>query len=316
MSWLERHTALTPPKGVVAMTVVFADGTEIVEVSAPLPRHRRYFEIGSLTKTLTATLLADLAISGSVSLRTKLSEVVGARAGAAGSVTLHALATHTSGLPRLAPNAMKPPFWPRDPYRFFTRRRLIAALAEVSPSAEGLVYSNFGYDVLAFVLEEAVGKPLNALLAERVFDRAGMAAARCQPGSQASIVRGHGSFLLGGRRWHKPTPGSGGVDLTVADLTAWCRVNLMPERSPLDSAVRTAQEVQYEAEHLRIGLAWHHRDGLIWHNGATGRFQSALVICPGVLAAGALASCGPQTGYDLGEALVGAVLAEASPGES
>jgi CubicO group peptidase (beta-lactamase class C family) len=67
------------------------------------------FEIGSITKVFTSTLLAQIAAQGAIGLDTRLDEVMGAKHTWAnpgvGAVTLRQLATHTSGLPRLPQDA-------------------------------------------------------------------------------------------------------------------------------------------------------------------------------------------------------------------
>jgi D-alanyl-D-alanine-carboxypeptidase/D-alanyl-D-alanine-endopeptidase len=60
------------------------------------------FEIGSVTKTMTATLVALLAADGQLRLDDEVGRWLSA--GANGRITVRQLATHTSGLPRLPPN--------------------------------------------------------------------------------------------------------------------------------------------------------------------------------------------------------------------
>src|SRR6516162_4758557 len=100
----------------VAVTAIDADGPAFSR-SAGLPEDAR-FEIGSITKTMTATLLASLVGDSVVALDDEIGRWLDAGPNAA--ITLEQLATHTSGLPRLAPNQRT-----RDanPYRHFTAQR-------------------------------------------------------------------------------------------------------------------------------------------------------------------------------------------------
>ena len=59
-------------------------------------------EIGSVSKPLTGQLYVDAVARGEVTPDTRLAEVLPLAGSAAGGVTLGSLATHTSGLPRLA----------------------------------------------------------------------------------------------------------------------------------------------------------------------------------------------------------------------
>lgn len=122
---------------------------------------------------------------------------------------------------------------------------------------------------------------------------AGMTTARCQPCPRRGLLRGHGSLLLAALRWHQPLPGAGGVDVTIGDLAAWARANLVPDSTPLANAIRLAHQEHASTEDNSVGLAWHHRNSTLWHNGATGSFQGFVAITPGRTAVAALATMGP-----------------------
>jgi CubicO group peptidase (beta-lactamase class C family) len=93
------------------------------------------FEIGSITKTMTAALAASLAGDGALALDDEIGRWLDA--GPNGSITLEQLATHTSGLPRLAPNQ---PTDEANPYRDFTAGRAEEGLRAVTraPGISGI----------------------------------------------------------------------------------------------------------------------------------------------------------------------------------
>jgi D-alanyl-D-alanine-carboxypeptidase/D-alanyl-D-alanine-endopeptidase len=310
MSISDYAASAKPPKGVAAVCIVGGDGS--IEVDGP----EGLFEAGSLTKTMTATLLAVLVGEQVLTLRTTVGDILGEDSGGAATVSLLELATHTSGLPRLAPNGMKLPFSPRDPYKRYDAVRLYEGLSGIELVDRGgpIAYSNLGFQLLGHCLAVAAGAEFNSLLEEKVLRPAGMNTARCQPCSDEGLVpkRFGPHKLLGGKRWHQILSGPGGVDCTIADLAAWGRANLLPESTPLEAAVRLAQEVHATHDEQRVGLAWHFGKNSMWHNGATGSFQSMLAIVPGRFAAGGLASYGPGGEYAL-DALTGAYIGTQLP---
>lgn len=262
-----------------------------------LPRDA-LFEAGSLTKTMTATLLAKMVIAKAVEMETTVGDLLGSEAGAARDITLEQLATHTSGLPRLPPNAITFPFWPRDPYRFYGRARLAKGLSAISLGTPGEVsYSNLGFDLLGCCLSAAADQPFNTLLREQIFDVVGMTSARTQPCPKRGLVRGRGPLLLGGRRWHQPLPGAGGVDCSIDDLGRWLQANVDPASTPLEDAIRLCHMPHAATPTGSIGLAWHIRNGLTWHNGATGAFQGFVGFVTGVAGIATLAGVGPTKEY-------------------
>ncbi len=275
--------ATSPPKGIHAVTIVHADHPTETRTTGSDPS-AELFEIGSVTKTITATLLAALVLDGQVRLDHTVGDLLGPAAGGAADVTMHQLATHTSGLPRLAPNAYRRLFWTRDPYRFYRRRHLDAGLADVGLDGPGKrwEYSNLGYQLLGECLRVAAGEDFASLVTDAVLRPAGMRTARCQPCPRTDLVRGHGSLLLGGRRWHQPLPGAGGVDASIVDLAAWTRANLVPDSTPLGPAIRLAHQAHATDEQTDAlhGLAWLHRGAARWHNGGTGAFSSMIAVDP------------------------------------
>ena len=270
----------------VALGFVDIDGTFTTVVRpGRLPfDEATFFEIGSLGKTMTATLLAVLALDGTVALDTTVGDLLGSAAGPAGDVRLEELATHTSGMPRILQSPGRVFRHARDPYRGYDADALLADLATATLTDRGTAaYSNAGFDLLAHCLAVAADQPFARLLEERVLRPAGMLTARCQPCTDAGLAKGRGSRLIGGHRWHSLLAGAGGVDATISDAVAWARANLLPTSTPLEAAIRLAHEPRADlSDRHRIGLAWNVQDDARFHNGGTGRFSSYLVLEPAV----------------------------------
>ncbi|SDF32959.1 CubicO group peptidase, beta-lactamase class C family [Bradyrhizobium brasilense] len=116
------------------------------------------FEIGSITKLFTALLLSDMANRGEVRMDEPVSELLPAgtrvpvRDGKA--ITLRDLASHYSGLPRVATNG-DPPDRPAGPYAAYTAERLYQFLAShelVRTPGDSFEYSNVGVGLLGHAL--------------------------------------------------------------------------------------------------------------------------------------------------------------------
>jgi serine-type D-Ala-D-Ala carboxypeptidase/endopeptidase len=123
------------------------------------------FEIGSITKTMTGMLLAEGIQRSELKLDDPVQQFMPAgvtiplRDGK--PITLEHLATHTSGLPRLAPNQMSllmlNPKLRDDPYTSFQVKELKQALEQtkVKVSKKPKVdYSNFGTGLLGYALTQ------------------------------------------------------------------------------------------------------------------------------------------------------------------
>jgi serine-type D-Ala-D-Ala carboxypeptidase/endopeptidase len=221
---------------------------------------------------MTATLLACLVGDGTVRLDDPIGRWL--NAGRNASITLAELATHTSGLPRLAPN--QPIFRP-NPYRKFTAERAEKGLRTTirTPGAPR-VYSNFGYQLLGLAIERASGCAYQDLLAERLLEPLGM---RCSGAGTA----GAGTRLTGhahGRavsHWDHALPGPGAVEASMGDLASYLAACMWPPPGPLGAAIELCQVPRVPIDERRSGgLAWMMVNGKLWHNGGTGGFAASV----------------------------------------
>jgi Beta-lactamase len=128
------------------------------------------------------------------------------------------LATHTSGLPRLAPNQ---PTGGANPYRDVTAERAEEGLRAATRTADaGHVYSNFGYQLLGLVLERASGERYQDLLAERLLRPLGMTCSGAGAAGGGIRLTGHAGGKPAGH-WDLALPGPGAVEATIGDLARY-----------------------------------------------------------------------------------------------
>jgi CubicO group peptidase (beta-lactamase class C family) len=262
--------------GAVPLACVAIDPeATVVELDGAPPDGR--FEVGSLTKTMTGTLLARLAGEGLVELDENIGRWVAA--GPHGEITLRQLATHTSGLPRLAPGQTA---GEDNPYAYLTEPVVESALrrAERTPGRD-FAYSNFGYQVLGLALARVTGRPYGTILAELVLDPLGMTCSGVDGLGGGQRITGY----VDGKpapHWDMPVPGPGGVETTAEDFGRYLAACLAPPPDALGTAIRLAQipEARID-EHREIGLGWLIRDDrYVWHNGGTGGFAGSAAIDP------------------------------------
>jgi D-alanyl-D-alanine-carboxypeptidase/D-alanyl-D-alanine-endopeptidase len=256
----------------VAVTAIDADGP-VFSRSARLPEDAR-FEIGSITKTMTATLLASLVGDGVVALEDEIGRWLDA--GPNADITLEQLATHTSGLPRLAPNQ---PTEEANPYRDFTAQRAEEGLraATRTPDA-GHLYSNFGYQLLGLVLERASGQRYQDLLSRRLLGPLGMTRSGAGVAGGGTRMTGHAGGKPAGH-WDFALPGPGAVEATIGDLARYLSACLAPPAGPLGTAIKLCEQPRVRMGDANAGgLAWIITGGLLFHNGGTGGFSASVAI--------------------------------------
>lgn len=256
------------------------------------------FEIGSITKVFTATLLADGVARGLWQLDTPVRDLMpaGARMPERGGVpiTLEHLATHTSGLPGSAVPVVRGTvamLRGRDPYAGLDQDGLLARLAGTRlrriPGTGRLRYSNLGFGLLGAALTNATGTSYGGLVTEWICGPLGLADTvthrQADADQAARLAAGH----RGRGRPAEPWPldglaGAGALRSTADDLLRFLAVQADPTGSPLEEAIRMTHEPRSRGRR-GIGLGWMlmpQPDLLVWHNGGTGGFRSFAGFLP------------------------------------
>lgn len=260
--------------GTAVIAAVAADGGGYaVRLSDDCPLDGR-FEIGSATKTMTGMVLASLAGDGTVALDDEIGRWLDA--GQNADITLIHLATHTSGLPRLAPSHIR---GAADPYAYLTPKiaEREVRLAARRPRGAGWEYSNFGFQVLSLALERAAGMPFADLLEQRVFQPLEMTCSGVAGRGRGTRVQGHahGSPVA---RWTRHLWGAGGVEASAEDMARYLLACLAPPDSAAGKAIRLAQQPHHAIDPVRsAGLGWAlGPPGYLGHDGSSSGFRAML----------------------------------------
>jgi CubicO group peptidase (beta-lactamase class C family) len=137
------------------------------------------FEIGSVTKVVTATVLAEMAARGEVSLDAPVQRYLSGDLRLASrngtDITLANLAEQNSGLPNLPDNyAPKDPANPFADYTIADLSRYLAGVTLPRAPGERYEYSNLGIGLLGLALSRHAGLSYEELIAQRVLRPLGM----------------------------------------------------------------------------------------------------------------------------------------------
>ncbi len=230
--------------GVGGITVALARDGEVLwsgaygwadsEAGVPATRETIY-RTGSISKSVTAVLMAILADAGTVTLETPLAELVPEIAefqdrpeGA--DPSLRQVASHTAGFGR-EPGL---PGAATGPIEGWTARILesIPTTRYRSPPGTEYSYSNIGFGILGFALERAADEPFMEQVEARIFEPLGMTGSTfvIDDALQPRLSRGHANGREGqvnteqpalehaGRGYKVP---NGGVYSTVDDMAAF-----------------------------------------------------------------------------------------------
>jgi CubicO group peptidase (beta-lactamase class C family) len=305
-----------------AIGIVHGCGEEILgfgDTSAenPLPVDgETLFQIGSITKTFTATAAMRLVEMGRLSLdepvRTYLPDLRLADEQVARAVSMRHLLTHTGG-------------WAGDYFASFgagddALAEMVAHLdhlEQLTPLGEVWSYNNAGFYIVGRVVEVLAGKPFDAALRELVLEPLGLTRSFLYAEEVLTyrFAVGHDRTGAVTRPWGaaRSAAPAGGLITNVRELLRYARVQWEP--GTLLSATSLAQMRQPHApvRHTMgdaIGLGWFlfERDehAFVTHGGSTLGQQALLVVGPEDRFALAV-----LTNHDNGSALARVVQTEA-----
>lgn len=213
------------------------------------------FEIGSISKTFTATLASYAQVGATLSLSDNASKYLPALAGSSfDKISLLDLGTYTAGgLPLQFPNNVT------------DREKMIAFYRSWRPAyASGThrQYSNPSIGLFGHLAAASMGKPFDELMEQKLFPALGLARTYIRVPKDRM-----GDYAYGMSKNGKPvrvTPGvldseAYGVKTTAADLIRFVEANMDPSKiddEALRSAVIATRTGYYRVGPMTQGLGW------------------------------------------------------------
>lgn len=251
------------------------------------------YEIGSITKVFTGILFADEILKGKLNANDKLVSKLG-RYGdkTLTGITLKHLATHSSGLPRMASN-----FWncvkdPGNPYAGYSEEDLNSYLRNVNlvhPVGSRYLYSNVGMGILGWVISKENAKPYEELLKERVISPLGLTntSATLSSEMKRNLAKGYAEGKeMQNWDFQNCTSAQGSLRADMHDMLKFAKANLNPESTSLGDAIRLAQEVHFTDQDngRNMGFGWHiggfYGHKYLEHTGGTAGYRSFIGLIP------------------------------------
>lgn len=258
------------------------------------PTENSQYEIGSISKVFTATLLADLSLKGLLSLEDPITKFL--PDSLKGNVDLQkikfkSLANHTSGLPRLPDNLETTKGYNvLDPYKDYDRKALYAYLKRYKANTavgEKYEYSNLGFGLLGDLISVITKKSYNQNIQELIATPLGLTATvdKVDPKNNL-LVQVYNTEGQQVPVWNfNAIAGAGALKSSVKDLLQFAKSQFkMPETDTEKAMAETKQFTFFLPPDTDLGLAWHVNmlEGITyyWHNGGTNGSRSFMGIAP------------------------------------
>lgn len=249
-----------------------------------LNNQKSVFEIGSITKVFTTTLLANFVIDGKIKLNENINDYLKTPFKNDTKISFISLANHTSGLPRLPSNLNLTTVDPENPYKDYTEKELESYVTnELDLPIKGKnQYSNLGAGLLGYTLSKIENVSFEYLLQNKIFSKYDMQNSTTDITEiKGDLVRGLNTDGEEVPNWENPgLAGAGGILSTVEDLSKFATSQFEDSNKELKLTRVKTFEIN---NNMDIGLGWHilkakSENLWYWHNGGTGGYSSSMVI--------------------------------------
>lgn len=266
------------------------------------PDGKTVYQVGSITKIFTTTMLAEEVISGRLKLDEPAQKYLpkdlilpkkGNR-----EITLEDLATHHSGLPplpQLSFAALLGGSLSKNLYAGVDRevlRQYLPLTWLSSPVGEKFNYSNLGIGLIGHALvETSSSESYDSMVRQRITSPLKMndTGVKLIDEQYSRLVQGYDALEMKTQPWDFPTlEGCGALHSTVNDMLLFAAANLGLRKTVLTPAMELAQTPRPNREFPggEMGLGWlvqeQKRSGTthVWHDGMTGGYCSILILIP------------------------------------
>ena len=275
-----------------------------------LPDRHSIFEIGSITKTFTATLLAQMILDGKISLTDEVESLL-----PEGEVTLpvwdntritiEQLATHSSGLPKAPQDSDQPHppgLDPYDPYAAYTAGYVYDYLTsycdlQFEPGTH-YSYSNTGMGLIGHILGLIDGSSYEEVVTREIFKPLGLDETSLFLTEEqiSHLAPGHNDILDSVKNYNANDifQGAGFIKSSLDDLMVFLKAQMGLVETSLGNAMDMTQQPYFEVGgvtyndregyyNLSIGLAWHIDvlpEGYTfhWHGGRTNGYMAYMAF--------------------------------------
>jgi CubicO group peptidase (beta-lactamase class C family) len=245
------------------------------------------FEIGSITKVFTSTLLAHQVINKKMKLDQLVKKYLPFKLKNNPKITLESLSNHTSGLPRLPDNLF--PMMvnnPGNPYKGYDANKLeeycTKQLSLKRPVGEQSDYSNLGAGLLGYAICQKAHKSYETLLQEMIFEPLKMNQSTTNRNLvKDQLVQGLGPDGKVTSNWDlEVLAPAGNVLSSVQDLSKFVIANFDTKNAAFQLQQTKTTSIN---KNMDVALGWHivkTKSGkqLHWHNGGTGGYTSSMAI--------------------------------------
>lgn len=247
------------------------------------------YDIGSITKTITAHLVLKLFVEGKLKLNHSVDKYLPLKKGR--YPTIYQLLTHTAGYHHLTPLEVTLPglmsggYSKKNPYENCTVETVLKCLERrrfFAPKVK-YGYSDFASAILAAVAEKVSDKPFSILFREFVQNELGLKNTSIIDSADGRIpVPAKGKKILPFWVWknHNPYIAGGGMVSNIEDILRYLALQIESDKPYVTLAHKVCAESKLKNSNHLMCAGWHtySHSNQLWHVGGVGTFRSSVIV--------------------------------------
>ncbi|MES2277557.1 MAG: serine hydrolase domain-containing protein [Bacteroidota bacterium] len=255
-----------------------------------LPDAHTIYEIGSITKTFTSTLLAIAVNQKKITPETPVTRFLPdsvAENGYLKNITFKELANHTSGLPRDPDNLtykMTDLNQPVSDYQTKDMFSFLRHFKQTRTPGTKFEYSNLGAALLGVLLENIYHQSYQELIGQYIIKPLGMNETMCSVDTSKfhNTAQGYDGLLYAVPFLNFVSYQSAGtIKSSASDLINYAKAQLFTADTTLNKAVQLTHQITFNDKFNTFGLGWYYLQGypdIIQHSGGTVGYSSNISI--------------------------------------
>ncbi|MBC6490253.1 serine hydrolase [Flavihumibacter stibioxidans] len=261
--------------------------------SGRMPRSASVYEIGSISKTFTGTVVAHFIRTGKINpddaVNKYLPDSIRPVMWNNEPLLVRHIIGHAAGMPHENMKQDGAPVSddPDNRMKYFGSKHLLAMLNDWQPfeqPGQKFRYSNYGYSLLGYICERISGQTISQLFQEIIFKPLGM---------KNTALIGEKPFgdmvpsMIDGKQV-KNTPviayaPAGGIQSTISDMLRYAAIQLNPGESETGRDVSASHEPSVQTE-MKMATGWFYdtneKGKFFFHSGGTSGFTSRMIFQP------------------------------------
>ena len=271
------------------LTVGLYCGGRVYVFGNPKEENRFRYDIGSVSKTVTAHLILKLYGEGKLDINHTVDRYLPLKKGK--YPTLYQLLTHTAGYHHLTPVEVTLPhliiggYARKNPYENCTVKTVIKSLERrrLLKQRNRYGYSDFTSAILAAVAQAVTKTPFSILFEDFIQKDLGLVnTTLTEDPAKRTPLAAKGKTILPFWVWKRENPyiAGGGIVSNIEDVLRYVALQIESEKPYIASAHTLCGESELKNDNHLMCIGWHtyKNSNQLWHVGGVGTFRSSIIF--------------------------------------